>query len=73
LEAAGFHGWAGLALRNGAENGMTTIAYKSEERKKIAEKRYRIVVSVGDQWSDLLGEPQAAVSVKLPNPFYFLP
>jgi HAD superfamily, subfamily IIIB (Acid phosphatase) len=73
LEAAGFHGWAGLALRNGAENGMTTIAYKSEERKKIAEKGYRIVVSVGDQWSDLLGEPQAAVSVKLPNPFYFLP
>ena len=72
LEAAGFHGWAGLRLRNGAENGESTIAYKSEERAKIA-KEYRIVMSVGDQWSDLLGEPQAAVSVKLPNPFYFLP
>ncbi len=73
LEAAGFHGWAGLALRNGAENGMATIAYKSEERRRIAEKGYRIVMSVGDQWSDLLGDPHAAVSVKLPNPFYFLP
>jgi hypothetical protein len=73
LEAAGFHGWAGLALRNGDENGMQTIAYKSEERRKIAAKGYRIMLSVGDQWSDLLGEPQAGVSVKLPNPFYFLP
>jgi hypothetical protein len=72
LEAAGFHGWAGLRLRNEAENGESTIAYKSAERAKIA-KEYRIVMSVGDQWSDLLGEPQAVVSVKLPNPFYFLP
>ena len=29
LEAAGFHGWAGLRLRNGEENHMPTIAYKS--------------------------------------------
>jgi hypothetical protein len=72
LEAAGFHGWAGLRLRNGPENGMSTIAYKSGERAKIA-KDYRIVMSVGDQWSDLLGDPQAGLSVKLPNPFYFLP
>ena len=73
LEAAGYHGWKGLQLRNGAENGMTTIAYKSTERQWIVDQGYRIVLSVGDQWSDLLGEPQAEVSVKLPNPFYFLP
>lgn len=73
LEAAGFHGWTGLALRNGSENMMSTIDYKSEERHRITDKGYKIAVSVGDQWSDLLGEPQAAVSVKLPNPFYFLP
>ena len=73
LEAAGFHGWAGLALRNGAENSMATIAYKAAERQKIVGKGYRIALSVGDQWSDLLGDPQAGVSVKLPNPFYFLP
>ncbi len=73
LEAAGFHGWKGLALRNGPENGMGTIPYKSGERRKIVEKGYHIVMSVGDQWSDLLGEPQADVNVKLPNPFYFIP
>ena len=73
LEAAGLHGWAGLQLRNGPENGMTTIAYKSGERQRIMDRGYTIVLSVGDQWSDLLGTPQAEVSVKLPNPFYFLP
>jgi len=73
LEAAGFHGWAGLALRNGPENGMPVIAYKSLERRRIEQNGYRIVMSVGDQWSDLLGDPQADVNVKLPNPFYFLP
>ncbi len=73
LEAAGFHGWAGLQLRNGAENGMSTIVYKSAERQRLVDQGYRILLSVGDQWSDLLGAPQAEVSVKLPNPFYFLP
>ncbi|HEX4156212.1 MAG TPA: HAD family acid phosphatase [Acidobacteriaceae bacterium] len=72
LEAAGFHGWAGLALKNHDENGMKVIPYKSLERKKIEDKGYRIVMSVGDQWSDLEGAPQAEVSVKLPNPFYFI-
>jgi hypothetical protein len=73
LETAGFHGWAGLALRNGPQNSMSTIAYKTQERGKIVAQGYRIIVSVGDQWSDLLGDPQAGMSVKLPNPFYFLP
>ena len=52
---------------------MHTIDYKSEERRRIVYQGYRIVLSVGDQWSDLLGEPKAEVSIKLPNPFYFLP
>jgi hypothetical protein len=73
LEAAGFQGWTGLRLRNGDENHMATIAYKTTERKKIVADGYRIIMSMGDQWSDLLGEPEADVSVKLPNPFYFIP
>jgi predicted secreted acid phosphatase len=73
LEAAGFHGWAGLRLRNGEENHMKTIDYKTQERQKIVADGYTIVLSIGDQWSDLLGDPQADVSVKLPNPFEFLP
>ncbi|WP_433963969.1 HAD family acid phosphatase [Tunturiibacter gelidiferens] len=73
LEAAGYLGWKGLALREGAEKTMATVAYKSEERKKIVDAGYRIVMSVGDQWSDLNGDPRAEISVKLPNPFYYLP
>src|ERR1700722_5450931 len=73
LEAAGYKGWKGLALREGAEKTMATVEYKSGERKKIVDAGYRIVMSVGDQWSDLNGEPKAEISVKLPNPFYYLP
>jgi acid phosphatase len=73
LVGAGFEGWKGLALREGPEKKMTTVAFKSEERKKIVDAGYRIVMSVGDQWSDLDGTYRAEVSVKLPNPFYYLP
>ena len=73
LATAGFHGWEGLTLRNGSERTMATIEFKSEERRRIVQKGYRILMSLGDQWSDLLGDPQADVSIKLPNPFYFIP
>lgn len=73
LELAGYKGWKGLALRVGPEKQMTTVDYKSSERKKIVDAGYRIVLSVGDQWSDLDGSPKAEISVKLPNPFYYLP
>jgi acid phosphatase len=73
LEAAGYRGWKGLSLRVGEQKAMGTVAYKSEQRKKIVDAGYRIVMSVGDQWSDLNGEPKAEISVKLPNPFYYLP
>lgn len=73
LEAAGFHGWEGLQLRNGSERTMPTIEYKAGERERIVRRGYRILLSLGDQWSDLLGEPHAELSIKLPNPFYFIP
>lgn len=73
LEAAGYSGWKGLSLRVGEQKKMPTVEYKSEERRKIVAAGYRIVMSVGDQWSDLNGDPKAEVSVKLPNPFYYLP
>jgi acid phosphatase len=73
LELAGYKGWKGLALRVGPEKQMTTVEYKSSERKKIVAAGYRIVMSMGDQWSDLNGSSKAEISVKLPNPFYYLP
>ena len=73
LELAGFKGWKGLALRTGPQKQMATVEYKSQERQKIVSAGYRIVLNMGDQWSDLDGEARGEMSVKLPNPFYYLP
>ena len=46
--------------------------FKAPERKKIADRGYTIVLSLGDQQSDLSGG-FAERTFKLPNPVYFLP
>jgi predicted secreted acid phosphatase len=54
------------------EDGVcTTIEYKSLTRKHVAAQGHRIVASLGDQFSDLIGGYGAPV--KLPNPTYYLP
>lgn len=73
LTAAGYTDWAGLTLRSQVELHEATIAYKSAARARIAQQGYKIILSVGDQWSDLKGSPQAEFNVKLPNPFYYIP
>ncbi|MDR3742048.1 MAG: HAD family acid phosphatase [Terracidiphilus sp.] len=73
LRAQGFDDYARLILRGAGEEKMTAAEYKSRERAKIAAEGYRIVLSVGDQWSDLRGKPEAEYSVKYPNPYYFIP
>ena len=73
LTTAGYKGWKRLILRNQSEISMPTTQYKASERAKIEAEGYRIILNMGDQWSDLNGIPKAEVSVKLPNPFYYLP
>lgn len=73
LKAAGYDNWAGLALRGQHPPEQTTIDYKSTERRKIVDAGYKIILNVGDQLSDLKGNPQAEMSIKLPNPFYYIP
>lgn len=46
--------------------------YKTAIRKKITDQGYDIVLSIGDQYSDLCGG-YAEVLVKLSNPFYYIP
>jgi predicted secreted acid phosphatase len=51
----------------------TTVEYKAGTRKHIEQDLgYDIVLSLGDQWSDLQGG-YADRWVKLPNPTYYLP
>ncbi|HUX28106.1 MAG TPA: HAD family acid phosphatase [Terracidiphilus sp.] len=72
LRSQGFVGWQQLILRPHAQASATALAYKSEERATIETEGYRIVLNVGDQWSDLRGKPEAEYSVKYPDPFYFI-
>lgn len=72
LKAAGYTDWTELILRDDSEHDTDTTTYKSNHRLEIA-KTHRIILNVGDQWSDLNGPAKAEVSVKLPNPFYYLP
>jgi acid phosphatase len=73
LKSVGFERWAGLALRGPHPKEQSTTEFKSSERKKIVDAGYHIILNVGDQLSDLNGSPQADYSVKLPNPFYYIP
>jgi acid phosphatase len=72
LHAQGFDTWQELILRSADEANSTALQYKSAERAKIVAQGYRIILNVGDQWSDLQGKPEAEYSVKYPNPYYFI-
>ncbi|WP_263355864.1 HAD family acid phosphatase [Acidicapsa ligni] len=74
LKAEGYDRWEQLYLRPEDHPKKQSVTdYKSGDRAEIVAKGYRIVLNVGDQLSDLKGPAQAEHSVKLPNPFYFLP
>jgi acid phosphatase len=72
LHNQGFQDWRELILRQPAQASDTAQVYKSAARATIAAEGYKIVLNVGDQWSDLKGPPEAEFSVKYPDPFYFL-
>ena len=73
LESAGYRGWDGLYLRGpDSPHGPSVIPYKSGVRKMLTEKGYHILLTMGDQMSDLDGG-YADKGFKLPNPMYFIP
>jgi acid phosphatase len=72
LRAQGFT-WRKLTLRPESTRIESVIAYKSGARAQIVAQGYKIVLNVGDQWSDLKGQPEAEFSVKYPNPYYLIP
>jgi phosphoglycolate phosphatase-like HAD superfamily hydrolase len=72
LKDQGFDSWQELIMREPGQSGSTATVYKSAARREIVKRGYRIVLNVGDQWSDLQGKPEAEYSVKYPNPYYFI-
>jgi len=73
LSNQGFTNWQKLILRPALAASQSTTAYKSAMRAQIVGEGYKLVLNVGDQWSDLKGAPEAEFSVKYPDPFYLIP
>jgi predicted secreted acid phosphatase len=71
LRAAGFE-WDGLVLLPEGASFKSAAEFKAPERRKLTEQGYTVLVSIGDQESDLAGG-YAERTFKLPNPVYFLP
>lgn len=71
LKLHGFDIFERLIVRQPEEFKINIETYKSTHRKKLTEEGYRIVGTVGDQWSDLNGG-YSGHKVKLPNYGYLL-
>jgi predicted secreted acid phosphatase len=72
LKKDGLKGKYTLVMRPNADFGKPAKPFKTAERKKIAKKGYTILVNIGDQRSDLDGNPSGK-KFKVPNPMYFTP
>jgi predicted secreted acid phosphatase len=64
--------WDDLVLLAPNAKFASAADFKAPERRKIAERGYTILLTMGDQDSDLKGG-YAERTFKLPNPVYFLP
>jgi predicted secreted acid phosphatase len=75
LKEVGYSGWTDLYMQPDPPAGATkppAREFKPKNRQAIVDKGYRIVLSIGDQASDLAGCCAERV-FKLPNPFYLIP
>ncbi|XP_010098162.2 acid phosphatase 1 [Morus notabilis] len=70
LRNVGYETWEKVILRPDSNYAGTSLEFKSGQRKKLEESKYRIVGNIGDQWSDLLGTNSGLRTFKLPNPIY---
>jgi acid phosphatase len=73
LQRVGFKDWNGLYLKPMDYTRKHACHFKSAWRAEIVEKGYTLILNIGDQWSDLAGEPQADHNFKIPNPAYIIP
>lgn len=71
LLAAGYKDWSGLTLAPKNYQQKSIVPYKAAARKQIVARGYDVVLTMGDQQSDLQGG-YADKGFKLPNPYYFL-
>jgi acid phosphatase len=66
------YSWTGVILLPEGAHFASAVDFKAPERRKIEEQGYTILLSMGDQQSDLDGG-YTQRTFKLPNPVYYLP
>jgi acid phosphatase len=71
LTATGYKDWDDLILKQPIDPNEVS-KFKTSAREKIEASGKKIIVNVGDQYSDLTGG-HAERTFKVPNPFYFVP
>ena len=74
LREVGYEGWTDLIMQANlppGEKQMPARVFKPKAREGIEKRGYRIILSIGDQASDLAGCCAERV-FKLPNPFYLV-
>lgn len=71
LTSQNITGWKAIYFR--PVNNTNLVEYKSAMREKIMKMGYKIIINIGDQFSDLCGSNEAEMNFKLPNPFYEIP
>ncbi len=69
LKKAGYLQFDTLICRSPNEQDLTAKEFKTLKRKELTEKGYRIIGSIGDQWSDLDGG-YTILKIKIPNYMY---
>jgi acid phosphatase len=72
LDHAGFKEWDGITFKSENYHEKSVVPYKQGARKDIEKQGYTIILNIGDQESDLMGQ-HADKTFKLPNPYYFIP
>ena len=64
--------WDGVILPENYGQTESAVDFKAPARRRLVEQGYTVVLTIGDQESDLAGG-FAERTFKLPNPVYFLP
>lgn len=73
MEAEGFTGFHALILRQDGDEITATPRFKAAARARLADAGHVIVMTVGDQDSDLEGDPvHVGFAVKVPNYMYIV-
>lgn len=72
LVKAGFYPWDGIYFRPDSYTLTSRIPFKTAIRKLLEEQGYYVLLTIGDQYSDLMGG-YAKKAFKIPNPIYYIP